>query len=86
MINRLALPVSRELGKIRSRICSEIAASECISPSTSRSGSRSIRICSASRIFCAERALLEPKLECDNRAPFGVSPKRRTTSAAMSVV
>ncbi len=62
----------------RWRASSDSAASACISPSTSRSGARSRKRRSASRILCAEGVSAEPKSECEISAIFGSTPKRRT--------
>src|SRR6185503_1564903 len=86
IISRLASPFSRELGKLALRTSSDSAESACISPSTSRSGNWARMIDSASRIFNAEGASLEPKLECETSATFGVRPNRRTSSAASVVI
>jgi len=86
MISRLACPASRELGKIRARMSSLMAASPCISPSTSRPGSRSSMSVRASRILAALAADDVPKLEWDNSATLGVIPKRRISSAARLVI
>ena len=40
---------------------------------------------SALRIFCAEGVSALPKLECDSKATLGISPKRRSSSAASKV-
>ena len=87
MISRFASPFSRELGMTVLRTSSDSAASPCISPSTSRSGSmradqRERRAASSS----PTAASLMPKLECDSSATLGVMPKRRISSAASSVI
>ena len=41
---------------------------------------------SAARIFCAVGDSTVPKLECDSKATFGAMPKRRTSSAASTVI
>ena len=41
---------------------------------------------SAARIFTADGASLVPKLECETRATFGASPKRRISSLASIVI
>ncbi len=65
---------------------SVIAVNECISPSSSTSGSCSRSIPAASRIFSADGALEVPKFECASSATFGVTPKWRTSSMLFFVV
>ncbi len=71
---------------MRSRIASESAASPCISPSISKSGAARTIKSSALPTLEAVGASSVPKFECDNSATFGVNPKRRTSSAAISVI
>ena len=84
--SRFASPRSRARGKTRMRISSESAASPCISPSTCRSGARSLMSASAARILRAEGVSTEPKLDAERSATFGTMPKRRTSSAASKVI
>src|SRR3546814_7264854 len=78
--SRLAAPFSLEFGKIRLRMPASMAASPCISPSTSMSGASSCRRARAARILSAEGLSAVPKLECDSSATFGWIPKRRTSA------
>ncbi|MNC90094.1 hypothetical protein D3C83_61440 [compost metagenome] len=86
MTSRFASPRMRECGNTLWRISSESAVSPCISPSTSRSGARSLRIASACCIFLAEGRSTEPKFEADSSATLGTMPKRRISSAARIVI
>ena len=84
--SRFASPRSRFLGKTRARISSESAASPCISPSTCSSGASSMMRASAARILRADGSSSEPKFEAESSATLGTMPKRRTSSAASSVI
>src|SRR6185437_4269863 len=84
--SRFASPFRRELGNAARRTSSESAASACISPSISSAGMRSWMRARASRIFTAEGALLDPKLEWETSATFAVRPKRRISSTAREVI
>ena len=86
MTSRFAEPCRRECGKMRLRMVSLIAASACISPSTSRSGARSCSMRTASRIFRADGVSALPKLEWLISATFGLMPSRETSSAASRVI
>ena len=84
--SRFASPLRREFGNAPMRTSSESAASPCISPSISRSGSCAFTSASARRIFAADGWSLVPKLECESSATFGTMPNRRISSAASRVI
>ena len=80
--SKFAPPFSVESGWTWLRMTSDSAASPCISPSTSRFGTRSTSRRRTSRILRADFESSLPKLECDSNATFGSRPNRRTASAA----
>ena len=86
MMSRLASPFNCELGNADMRTSSCSAASPCISPSHSSSGSIIFTSASAPCIFLADAFVDDPKLECDRNATLGTMPKRRISSAASSVI
>ena len=86
MTIRLAEPVRGLLETTRARRCSLSAASACISPSSSKSGSEARSNDIALRILMALGEWEVPKLECDSNAALGASPKRRTVLAARRVI
>ncbi|MDT4876167.1 hypothetical protein FQZ97_1115870 [compost metagenome] len=84
--SRLASPWRVELGIMASRAVASSATSPCISPSTSSQGACSRSSSRVRRILIAVGWLLEPKLECDNKAALGCRPKRNISSAAITVI
>ena len=86
MISTLASRLSAAPGCTRSSVGSDSAASPCISPSTSNGGCSERIRASAWRILRALGASPLPKLECEISATCGVMPKRRTSSAASTVI
>src|ERR1700689_1872373 len=63
------------------RAASSSAQSPCISPSTSNSGMRVRNKPKVARIFSAEAALLDPKLEWESNATLGTRPNADNWSA-----
>ena len=75
-------PSMRELGKMRALSVGSSAASECISPSYSKSSFWLSRMASAARVRRPELVSRLPNCECEQTAIFGTSPNRRTCRAA----
>ena len=81
-ISTFAAPSKRAFGKMRARSTGSSAASECISPSYSKSSSCASRRSSAPRVRRPLEVSRLPNCECEQIAIFGSSPKRRTCRAA----